>query len=805
MATLMREPPAERRAGFRLQRLEVYNWGTFNQQVWTIEPGGSTALLTGANGSGKSTLVDALLTLLVPNIKRNYNQASGADRRRERDEKSYVRGAYGRIKDEESHRGIVQYLRGKDSYSVLLAHFRNERLGQELTIAHLFYWRDDDLKKLFIIAPRQLSIAEHVRITGTPDELKKRLRSIGADVYEEFSRYSRDLIKRFRLRSEKALDLFNQTVSIKEIGGLNEFVRRHMLERTESAEKINQLRETYQNLTRAHDAIARAEAQLAHLRPMLAEADQHQQVTARIQEAERCAEATPLFFAHRKLELLSKAAAAAQGRIAEQQQHADNLKTQVDALRQQQIDLNVAISSDTAGQQLQRLQQDLSHARERRAGKQQRAEKYNAVARALNLPLYSEQETFFVTAQKARDALGPIEQRMQKLVHERDEHKQAEGRLLAVYHELQAEIDSLRMRKSRIPAEDLRIRRALAEALDLDEDDLPFIGELLKVRAEASDWEGAIERLLGGYGRQMLVPEAHYRRVMGYVDATNLRGRLVYQRADERRVPRSSAGLDPDALFHKLEIKPDAPLHDWLKADLLDGWEVICCASATQFQRERRALTINGQIKSGGTRHEKDDRYNIHDRTRYILGWDNRDKIAALEAELAHRNAELTTTRQVIKKLESEQKQREEQRRLLGELLAYDDFSAIDWQSEAERIAEFERRQRELEASSNQLAQLQAQLAQVQNQLAQVEGDMQRVLAIIATQQSDLARYERLRNESAAARRHSDGDCGRDKRTDQRRFEGPQHAPGEYRRTPVATRQSVHQSRIGIAWPGQHL
>ena len=51
--------------GFRLQRLEIYNWGTFHGRVWAIEPHGGTALLTGANGSGKSTLVDALLTLLV--------------------------------------------------------------------------------------------------------------------------------------------------------------------------------------------------------------------------------------------------------------------------------------------------------------------------------------------------------------------------------------------------------------------------------------------------------------------------------------------------------------------------------------------------------------------------------------------------------------------------------------------------------------------------------------------------------------------------------------------------------------------
>jgi uncharacterized protein YPO0396 len=71
------------RGGSRLFRLEVFNWGTFHGRVWSIKPRGDTALLTGENGSGKSTLVDALLTLLVPNQKRNYNQASGAAARRE--------------------------------------------------------------------------------------------------------------------------------------------------------------------------------------------------------------------------------------------------------------------------------------------------------------------------------------------------------------------------------------------------------------------------------------------------------------------------------------------------------------------------------------------------------------------------------------------------------------------------------------------------------------------------------------------------------------------------------------------------
>ena len=71
--------PGTAMQGFRLHRLEVFNWGTFDGQVHSIVLDGQTTLLVGKNGAGKSTLVDALLTLLVkPGKSRNYNLAAGA-------------------------------------------------------------------------------------------------------------------------------------------------------------------------------------------------------------------------------------------------------------------------------------------------------------------------------------------------------------------------------------------------------------------------------------------------------------------------------------------------------------------------------------------------------------------------------------------------------------------------------------------------------------------------------------------------------------------------------------------------------
>src|SRR5436309_12722168 len=112
--------------GFRLFRVEVRNWGTFDERVHVLDLAGSTALLIGENGSGKSTLVDALLTLLVPKMKRNYNLSAGGAKKKERDEKTYVLGAYGSLSESDESRAQTKFLRKPGGPpSILLAAFTN--------------------------------------------------------------------------------------------------------------------------------------------------------------------------------------------------------------------------------------------------------------------------------------------------------------------------------------------------------------------------------------------------------------------------------------------------------------------------------------------------------------------------------------------------------------------------------------------------------------------------------------------------------------------------------------------------------
>jgi uncharacterized protein YPO0396 len=493
-------------SGFRLQRFEVLNWGTFDKHPWAMDLQGGVALLTGANGSGKSTLVDGLLTLLVPIRRRNYNQASSGSGKKERDEKSYVQGAYGRTRSDESYGSKPKLLREKGTLSVLLAYFSDRISNQDVTLAQILWIEDGSVRKFFAIADAQLSIATHFDCSRIA-ELKKQLKGNGVDIFEKFVDYSHQLRKRLGLQSEKALDLFNQTVSIKEIGGLNDFVRSHMLEKTDVQTKIADLQDSYDNLTVCHTAIQKARKQLEALLPLATESEKYTNLKNEVADTQKFQAILPGFFASKKLNLLVQELQEIGQQLAQSQDRRNEIDRRLEDLRKEEKELDFAIKQDTVGQRLQALSRDIEVSQKEVSSKKQLAQAYDRLAQKLDLDRYSDRDVFYAGKKKAETLRQEIAADLQKLESQRDEQKLVYADLQKEKTKLNDELTSLRSRKSQIPTKNLNIRDLLIHALNLDSTDLPFVGELLQVRPEAKKWEGAIERLLSSFGLCVLVPE----------------------------------------------------------------------------------------------------------------------------------------------------------------------------------------------------------------------------------------------------------------------------------------------------------
>lgn len=703
--------------GFRLERFEVFNWGTFDRRVWRIETNGENALLTGDIGSGKSTLVDALTTLLVPAHRVVFNKAAGAETR-ERSLASYVRGYYKSEKDDERLAAKSVALRGLGSYSVILGCFRNDHFNEIVTLAQVFWMKDDkgQPERFHLVSERELSIAQDFSGFGEDiQELKKRLRKMEAvTLYDSFPEYGKDFRRRMGLAGEQALDLFYQTVSMKAVSNITEFVRNHMLEDPDVEPRITNLCRLFDNLNAAHEAVIKAEGQIARLTPLVQNCRSHELLIASVAESERLREALAAWIAQHKHGLLEEMITRLNLEILRMEDEARQQQTAIDHYHEQQSELKQAIA-DNGGRRIEEIAGLVSQLEKDRDRRKNAYDEYAEACQRLELPRAKSLDTFHDNRRKAVELKHDIELDKVNQTVERDNIKVSIHTVDTKCNELIAEIDSLKKRKSNIDSRMLLMRETLCEALNIPESELPFAGELIQVRKEESAWEGAIERVLHGFGLSLLVAEAHYSAVSAYVDRTHLAGRLVYFRtaAEVRPV----ASLAPQSLANKIEIKADSPSYQWLMGELARGYDYVCSDNLDEFRRHPKALTRQGQVKTGGVRHEKDDRSRIDDRSRYVLGWSNEGKIHALETQLEHRQAEGNGLLGRLVKTEATLKDLDKHQAALLELLRPAEFSLIDWQQTVAQIHQLQEEKRELEQSSDTLRTLNSRLEVVTGQL----------------------------------------------------------------------------------------
>ncbi len=711
----------DRLAGFRLMRLEVLNWGTFDKRVWTLELGGKNSLLTGDIGSGKSTLVDAVTTLLVPAQRVAYNKAAGGDMR-ERTLRSYVLGHYKSERTEGGGSVKPVALRDYNSYSVILGVFRNSGFGKTVTLAQVFWLKDGQGQptRFYIGCERQLGIKQDFGGFGTDiANLKKRLRSQGVQMFESFPPYGAWFRRRFGIDNEQALDLFHQTVSLKSVGNLTGFVRSHMLEPFEVAPRIDALIGHFDDLNRAHEAVLKAKDQVEMLEPLVADCDRHGELEQSVEQLRGCREALRPWFAGLKLELLQQRLGKLEEELKRHTARIDGLVEQRQELQGRERELRRSIA-ENGGDRIEHIGEEIRRCEEELQRKKRRFERYGELMEALELFAADSVGAFLVLRQKCAAMLEEEAEAEARIQNELNEAG-VDFRLKREEHdELLKEIRGLRARRSNIDEKQITIRRTLCTDLGLAEKEMPFIGELLRVREEERDWEGAVERLLHGFGLSLLVPEQQYSQVAGWVDTNNLKGRLVYYRVRPKRQA-EQPDLHPDSLVHKVAIKPDSPFFNWLENEVYRRFDLACCVDQEQFRRETRAITRSGQIKARGERHEKDDRHRLNDRSRYVLGWSNEAKIAALEEKarlLERRLAEIGT---VISTLQERRKAAKFRLDNLSKLEEYRDFAELDWQPSAIKIARLKDERDRLETTSDILKMLTGQLQETEENLHRLE------------------------------------------------------------------------------------
>jgi len=283
------------------------------------------------------------------------------------------------------------------------------------------------------------------------------------------------------------------------------------------------------------------------------------------------------------------------------------------------------------------------------------------------------------------------------------------------------EVQALQSQPSNIPADMLELRNKIASAIRVSVTVLPFAGELIEVKPDEASWQGAIERVLRGFALSILVDERNYSALSNHINSTHLGQRLVYYR-NGRTEPMQEKPVSPDSIVFKLNIK-EGNYTEWLKAELRQRFNYTCVDSVQAFRTVERAITREGQVKHNKTRHEKDDRRAVGDRSNWVLGFDNREKLALFQQQAQELADAISALTEKINTL-SEQGDLNAKRALQCQTLVNMQWQEIDALPIIERISAIEKQIHEMRDGNNVLREISERINRQKPIVSRAEEDL---------------------------------------------------------------------------------
>ncbi len=609
--------------------------------------------------------------------------------------------------------------------------------------------------RFYVTSTKELSIATDFADFGSDlRDLRKRLRGASADVFDEFPKYATSLRRLLGIRSDQALELFHQTVSMKSVGNLNDFVRDHMLEPSDATDRVRDIIAHFEDLAKAHDAVKRAREQLEALEPIAVTAAKYDAALAERDGLDLQRAAVRLFIAELRSGLLAAEIDDLTARGSSLWRAQDDAKAQQHGLARER-DALIEERAKAGGDRIGELERLADAARGEAEKRRQGRTLFDAAVAQAALDPISNGEEFLalrtlvdVERPKLADQKRSLDVAVADAIgREKDIGRRREA--------LRDELDNLRQRTSNLPTEQVQLREQLCADLNVAPDEVPYAGELLDLHDEHADWRGAAERVLRGFALSLLVPQQHYDAVTHWVNARRLtfQGRdgrsvgakLVYERVPVRRIRLQPQTTDALVLADCLEIK-QGPFQDYLSDELIKRADHRCAETVEEFRQQRRAVTRQGQVRSG-ERHEKDDRHGVDDPRRWVLGWANERKIAALTGDLVELERGLADVaaelEQLIEKRDAVQ-QRQEALARLGGFSAWSDLDVAEAES---RAREHDAERARLQAGSTRLEEITQALLRneqratdVTRRIESLTGELATTAAAVRQAESDKAR-----------------------------------------------------------------
>lgn len=682
--------------GYRVDRIEIRNFGGYHGPRSVICTDQAAMIFAGHNGSGKTTALDALRLLF--NQRPAFNSSSSQTGARDRDVVDYY---LGRVKhlgaDAAEEERASAALRGyglRTEPTGILAVFRNGD-GRVLTAARLLHVpRAQDYRWRNVIIPGDVSLTGPLAEWLQPARFREEIEAMGGACYDTFDAYISALGDRFGLHGahrDRAFKILDDAVSQRGFDSLEVFARRYILPESGFAAVLEDAEGQIAMATGLMEQVERAKTRLALLSSVSLAIGRYRQARTDEERGRRTRVAADLLRNHLERRAARMMIRGRRRDLAARE--AEILTLEREAAQADEEARRVEREIDNAGGgQIDEIRDRIRRANDALIERGRRdARVRDLIGRAGLRAPGEDREGWDRVPDLARKERERLEALIGSLQAEREDALRG---LVGPEAELEAareDLASLERRRSAMPRPLLDARAALAEALDLREEELPFLGELIQIREGQEDWEGVANRVLGAVARNLMIPEDRYEEAKRALSRRHWGTKVVLQREDRSASP---APAPPSSLAARLEARADSPFRDQVLRTIAELAPHDCVDEEAFGTARGRAVTRSGAVQSG-TRAEKDDRKRVDDPSGWVLGWSVEPRRRALQDRIGELQAEVSRLRDVAEQALGGVSAHQDRVRAIGVLLeVFVPHSEVDRAPLREEIA---RREAELE------------------------------------------------------------------------------------------------------------
>lgn len=624
--------------------IQLINWGGYHG-YHEIGLASTATLLSGASGTGKSTLLDAYIALTMSHTTPFNGASNGATsgRARGREQRnviSYARGKLdeARVAGSLSAKDAVLRGDGTDTWSAIAMSWADQS-GRVFTAVRAYYVprgavKNDDCVLVRATVDSALDLrlleplaAERFPRAGMTDRLGLAL-------------YDTDVAFTARLHStlgigaagdgHKAMALLARIQAGQQITTVDALYKSMVLEEPETVRRAQDAVDHFDELSEVREEMLTAQRQLDLLGPIVG-------LRRRLEEARARAAAidslgigridqpdTPFAQWHdaRRLELARAQETANRAAHADADARHAALEAQILIAEREHEEIKDN-QRRNGGDEIARLEREVANLEVALADTEQRHAAFEAHRRVLGDD--AENKGQFEALRRRASTLvsdrAASERELDDAVAAATVAHAEAARELA---RLEADKGSLSQRRGNVPDADHQARCALAEAAGLSPDQLPFVAELLEVRAEYEPWRDAISLALGGFALTLLVDADHLADFRRAIDRVPSSRRLRFEGVPTGLPVREQD--DRTRLDGRLELR-HGPFTGWVAETLDRRFSYVCVDDAADLSRHPRALSRTGQTSDGQRgAHGGGGR-------RSVLGFSNDRALAQLEDE----------------------------------------------------------------------------------------------------------------------------------------------------------------------------